>query len=171
MKKHEGMTLMEVLAALLVLTLLVVAVGTSLDLLGRTEGTTRFASESDALAAVLQTTLEDVLGFGENVAGGSFSNRSYGIVSGTLCVVEGKLCVREAEEARPLLGSGVYGDLSVADLQIQFIPPGQSGTVTRPDGSVVSDIPGGVFYVTFRIENAAGLSRDYETAARLVNPE
>lgn len=169
MKKCEGMTLMEVLAALLVLTLLVAAMGTSLDLMGRAETAARFASESDALAAVLQTTLQDVLGFAEAVDGEMISNREYGIVNGTLCIRDGKLCVREAEP-RPLTGAGIYGDLSLSNLQIQYIPPGQSGTVTRTDGSVVSEIPGGVFYITFRIENPVGLSQTYETAVRQVNP-
>ena len=171
--KDSGMTLMEVLAALLVLTLLVTAMGTSLDLMARAETSTRFAAESDALASVLQTTLADVLGFAESVRETDgelrFSNREYGIQDGTLCLEDGKLCVRDAE-TRPLTGSGIYGDLTVCDLKIQYIPPEQSGTITRLDGTTCADIPGGLFYVTFRIENATGLTRDYETAIRQVNP-
>ena len=169
MRKCEGMTLIEVLAALLVLTLLAVAMGTSLDLIGRAEASSRFASESDALAAVLQTTLEDVLGFAETLDGETVSNREYGIVNGTLCIGEGKLCVREAE-IRPLAGPGIYGELTLAELDICYIPPGQSGTITRLNGTEMTGIPGGVFYITFRIEHPAGLSRTYETAIRQVNP-
>ena len=173
--KDSGMTLMEVLAALLVLTLLVTAMGTSLDLMARAVTSTRFAAESDALASVLQTTLADVLGFAESVRetadGLQFSNREYGITNGQLCLAEGKLCVREADSAPKLLtGSGVYDDLRISDLKILFIPAGESGAVTRLDGTEVAEIPGGVFYITFRIENGTGLFRDYETAVRLVNP-
>lgn len=174
--KDSGMTLMEVLAALLVLTLLVTAVGTSLDLMARAETATRFAAESDALASVLQTTLADVLGFGESLReteeGLRFSNREYGVLNGVLCQEEGKLCVREAGfEPKLLTGSGIYGDLRLADMKIRYIPAGQSGAVTRLDGTEVTEIPGGVCYITFRIENGTGLFRDYETAVRLVNPE
>lgn len=169
MRKSEGMTLMEVLAALLVLTLLVAAMGTSLDLMARAETASRFASESDALAAVLQAALQDVLGFAEAAEGGSISNREQGIRNGTLCIEEGKLCVREAE-TRILTASGIYGDLKVSDLQIRYIPPGQSGTVTRLDGREITDVPGGLFYVTFSIEHPTGLSRTYETAIRQANP-
>ncbi len=97
--RDAGMTLMEVLAALLVLTLLVTAMGTSLDLMGRLETSSRFAAESDTLAATIQTTLADVLGFGENVEilGDSpvFTNREFGIQKGSLYLEEGKLCVRD----------------------------------------------------------------------------
>ena len=174
--KDSGMTLLEMLAALLVLTLLVTAMGTSLDLMARAETSTRFAAESDALASVLQTTLADALGFAESVReteeGLRFTNRDYGIHNGQLCLAEGKLCVREAGfTPRVLTGSGVYDDLRLADLKIRFIPQGESGTVTRLDGTEVTGIPGGVFYITFRVENGTGLFRDYETALRLVNPE
>ena len=173
--KDSGMTLMEVLAALLVLTLLVTAMGTGLDLMARAETSTRFAAESDALASVLQTTLADVLGFAESVReiGGElrFSNRDYGIIHGSICLAEGKLCVREDDsEPKLLTGSGIYDDLRISDLKIQFVPPGESGAVTRLDGTEVAEIPGGVFYIAFRIENGTGLFRDYETAVRLVNP-
>lgn len=167
--RNEGMTLMEVLAALLVLTLLVTAMGTSLDLMGRLETASRFAAESDTLAATIQTTLADVLGFAENLEGNTFSNREYGIQKGSLCLEAGKLCVRETE-VRPLLGSGIYGNLAVTELEIQYIPPGESADMIRPDGSEIPNVPGGVFYITFRIENSTGLGRDYETAVRLVNP-
>lgn len=174
--KDSGMTLMEMLAALLVLTLLVTAMGTGLDLMARAETAARFAAESDTLASVVQTTLADVLGFGESVreteGGLQFSNREYGISNGKLCLAEGKLCVREAGfEPKPLTGSGIYGDLRISDLKIQFIPLGESGTVTRLDGTEVIEIPGSVFYITFRVENGTGLFRDYETALRQVNPE
>ena len=169
MRKCEGMTLMEVLAALLVLTLLVVAMGTSLDLMARAETASRFAAESDALAAVLQNTLQDVLGFAETADGERISNREYGIVNGTLCIGEGKLCIRDGE-IRPLTGSGIYGDLTLAELNICYIPPGQSGALTRLDGTELTNIPGGLFFVTFRIENPTGLSQTYETAIRQVNP-
>ena len=173
--KDSGMTLMEVLAALLVLTLLVTAMGTGLDLMARAETSTRFAAESDALASVLQTTLADVLGFAESVRETDgelrFSNREYGITNGRLCLTDGRLCVREDNSGPKLLtGSGIYDDLRISDLKIQFVPPGESGTVTRLDGTEVGEILGGVVYITFRIENGTGLFRDYETAVRLVNP-
>jgi prepilin-type N-terminal cleavage/methylation domain-containing protein len=169
MRKCDGMTLMEVLAALLVLTLLVTAMGTSLDLMGRAENASKFSAESDALASSLQTVLADVLGFAENLEDNTFSNREYGIQKGSLCLEAGKLCVRETE-VRPLLGSGIYGELAVTELEIQYVPEGQSADITRPDGREISNVPGGVFYITFRIENSTGLSRVYETAVRLVNP-
>ncbi len=171
MRKCDGMTLMEVLAALLVLTLLVTAMGTSLDLMGRAETVSRFSSESEALASTIRTTLQDVLGFAETEDGTTFSNREYGIQNGVLCLDTGKLCVQEAGNTpRILTGSGIYGDLFLSDLKILYIPAGGSAAITRLDGTELPNGPGGVFYITFRIEDPAGLSRDHETAVRQVNP-
>ena len=172
---NGGMTLMEVLAALLVLTLLVTAMGTGLNLAAKIQEEALFASESAALADILQTALADVLGFGSDIRaeGDSvrFSSSDYGLGDGQLVLADGLLCLRESGgEPRPLVGEGAYGTMKISQWKLHYIPRNSVETVTLLDGTAVTPLRGGLFYISFRIESPSGLCRDYETVVRLVNP-
>ena len=67
LKSKSGMTLMEMMASLLILTLLVTAMGTGMDTAMNVYGDAMFESNSASLAGIVNTALSDVLRHAQDV--------------------------------------------------------------------------------------------------------
>lgn len=171
-KNESGMTLMELLVSILILALLAVAMGTGMDAAMEIYADAQFETDSAALAGILNAALEDVLMFSGNVTReGAFTNAEYGVLNGTLGVSDGKLCLGQGGAWRPLVNSGAYPDLAVADVQTVYAPPGEETTITLLDGTVAAIRRGGVFYITYQIVSTRDETKSLtvETLVRLLN--
>lgn len=67
LKSKSGMTLMEMMASLLILTLLVTAMGTGMDTAMNVYGDAMFESNSASLAGIVNTALSDVLRYAQDI--------------------------------------------------------------------------------------------------------
>lgn len=134
-RNRRGFTLAETLAALVVVVLLAMSVqiGTMSALRART--VSRFQSESEILAATLNSALGDMLHYATcaryDGAGGTvyLNNPGYGIVNGQILDRGGRLYVNAAanisadsEDAAllTLTGAGAYTDLTVSGFQMLY---------------------------------------------------
>ena len=123
---ESGMTLMEMLAAILVLTLLVTAMGTGMDGAMEVYGASLFETDSAMLARILNEAMTDVLRFaqiqiredGEIV----LRYEKYGLMEGILGESEGKIVLQTENGVQLLANPGVYGDLSVQAFRLEYIP-------------------------------------------------
>lgn len=192
MKKRNGksgMTLLEMLVSLLILTLLVTAMGTGMELARKIYEDAVFESESAALAAIVNTALGDVLRYAENVhtpedrdavgnpvgdtVGFVFTNTEYGLPdvyfqTGSGADKDGGILIlrslRLGEgscsiQETPLVNSGAYPNLEITNFSATYVVPGSEGK------------RGGYFYITYTIRNCRDPAkiRQIETIVRLVN--
>ncbi|MEG2176816.1 MAG: type II secretion system protein [Oscillibacter sp.] len=142
-RRSRGFTLTETLAAVLILTLLtgVIAVGISAAVRAKTQ--LLFTSESDLLAATLNTALGDVLHYAtEPVTEDktvSFTNANYGVLHGQLlCDAEsGKLYLQPSAapgDRFTLVSDGAYTNLKVSDFQLAYADGLFTGSYTITGG-------------------------------------
>lgn len=171
-QSQSGMTLMEMLACISILTLLVTAMGTEMDSAMQIYEDSLFESESAALGEILNTAMADVIRFGRDIREENgeiqLSNQEYGLQNGTLCEVDGYICLKSAGVRQMLVNTGTYGDLRISDFQARYIPPGSGETLTLLDGTRIEAESGGYAYIVYTIwENAH--SRRVETVVRPLN--
>ena len=169
----SGMTLMEMLVCILILTLLVTAMGTGMESAMKIYEDSLFESESAALAEILNTAMEDVIRFGREVRADAgelrLSNPEYGLQDGTLWEAEGYVYLKSAGSQRLLVGTGIYGGLRVGDLQARYIPAGSGETLTLLDGTQIASEAGGFVYITYAVTEGTH-TRQVETVVRPLNP-
>lgn len=189
LRKKCGMTLMEMLASLLVLTLLVTAMGTGMDSAGRIYREAAFASDSAALATIVNTALGDVLRYAEDIrvpeavdaagnpvdeaVGFVFSNQDYGLrdvyfqtktgdddTGGILTLRSLRLeAGSRSIQETALVNSGAYPNLEITNFTASYVAPGYAGK------------RGGYFTITYTIRNCTepSQSREEKTVVRLLN--
>lgn len=128
-RNKQGFTLVETLAALLILSLLtaVIAMGTTTAV-----GIYRdslFVSESGILRSTLNTALSDVLryaAFAETVGEGdvSITNPNYGLFDGRILLEDGKLRLESAASDEGdllwLVSDGAYTTLQLRDFTLAY---------------------------------------------------
>ncbi len=137
-RNRRGFTLAETLAALVIVVLLAMSVQMGTMTALRTRTASRFQSESEILAATLNSALGDMLHYATcaryDGAGGTvyLNNPGYGIVNGQILDRGGRLYVNatanisvDSEDATllTLTGAGAYTDLTVSDFQIAYLWP------------------------------------------------
>ena len=134
-RNRRGFTLAETLAALVIVVLLAMSVqmGTMTALRART--VSRFQSESEILAATLNSALGDMLHYATcaryDGAGGTvyLNNPGYGIVNGQILTKDGRLYVNATTSLSAsdpnatlltLTGAGAYTNLTVSGFKMLY---------------------------------------------------
>lgn len=190
LKTKAGMSLMEVMVALLIMVLLVVGMGTGMDAGMRVYADAHFESSSASLAGTLNTALTDVLRYanvvrepneGETFPAGVthvFSNYEYGLSDVYLAIPstgdrKGVLQVVNLSDnnGTPVVNPGLYPNLQIISFSITYYPEGEPGTLTTLDAETTVNVSrGGFFYIKYKIANKDGTkTRDAETVVRLMN--
>lgn len=147
-RSAKGFTLVETLAAMLIVTLLTgaIAVGTSTAV--KIHSAAVFASESELLAATVNAALGDVLRYAdydpveEDFA---ITNQGYGILQGRILLRDGRLYINTSslpDDSGTLLilvSDGAYTTLRITDFTISYSAEDAlfSGgyTITNQDGT------------------------------------
>ena len=181
-RRNSGFSLIELLCALLILVILVIGIGVSMDAGVGIYRDATFEAESATLAGILNTSIGDILRYSidvrettqeEKAEHGSdvkfvFTSTDYGIQDayfyipphmsgGTMGPVQMKNLRNPA--VVELVNTGAYPDLVVSDFEI---------TYTARQGTGVE---GGYFEITYLItsETDETKTRSVETIVRLMN--
>ena len=134
-RNRRGFTLAETLAALVIVVLLAMSVQMGTMTALRTRTASRFQSESEILAATLNSALGDMLHYAtcaKYIATSGLvyiNNPGYGIVNGQFVVKDGRLYVNattglSASDPNATLltltGAGAYTDLTVSGFKMLY---------------------------------------------------
>lgn len=134
-RNRRGFTLAETLAALVIVVLLAMSVQMGTMTALRTRTASRFQSESEILAATLNSALGDMLHYAtcaKYIATSGLvyiNNPGYGIVNGQILAKDGRLYVNATTSLSAsdpnatlltLTGAGAYTDLTVSDFQMLY---------------------------------------------------
>ena len=181
-RRNSGFSLIELLCALLILVILVIGIGVSMDAGVGIYCDATFEAESATLAGILNTSLGDILRYSvdvrettaeEKLEHGSdvefvFTSLDYGIQDayfyipphisgGTMGPVQMKNLRNPA--VVELVNTGAYPDLVVSNFEIEYSPREDAG------------VKGGYFEISYLIssETDAAKTRSVETIVRLMN--
>lgn len=154
LRSKKGFTLVELLAALLILTLMLSVVSAGISMAFTIYRKSLFISESETLSATVDTALSDVLRFAENVATDKdgqvsmLTNDYYGISYSMIGIDSDGYIVYNTDLL--LIGTGAYTSLRIKDFSLQYDNTAHvfSGSYTiynRKDTSMSKD-----FSFTFR---------------------
>lgn len=146
---RSGVTLVELLAAVMVLTLLSLAVGAGMNLASRSYKTVTADAEGQLLLSTAAERLMDELRYASDVerteAGVVYTSPSFG-AGASVSARDGRLVVTVSGEAKQLLPAGVYGDGGVYGLELAdgLDYDGQSGVFTfhlavTDDGEILAE--------------------------------
>lgn len=165
LKSKVGMSLMEVMVALLVMVLLVVGMGTGMDAGMRVYGDATFEANGATLAGYLNTALTDVLRYAQDIKtdGGkiTFTNLELGLRNAYIEPNEsGILYINSADtggfQPKALVNTGAYTKLVIKEDSF--------------DLSYHEDSRGGYFLAEFVIASADGKEREpTQVVVRLMN--
>lgn len=181
-RKNAGFSLIEMMCALLIMVLLVMAIGVGMDAGSKIYRDATFESESATLAGILNTSLGDILRYSsylrattveERAENGTdaefvFTSIDYGIQDAYFYTpphedgsYKGTLQMKNFRNSRTveLVNSGAYPDLTVSNFKITYKPR------TKPG------VDGGYFTITYDIfsETDASKVRNVQTIVRLMN--
>ncbi|MDD4844932.1 MAG: prepilin-type N-terminal cleavage/methylation domain-containing protein [Anaerotignum sp.] len=161
----KGFSLFESIVALLIISLLTIGVATGVNTAASVYKKSLFLSESDVLAATVDTALSDVLRFSSNIteqADGTvqFTNANYSVRNGHFLLKDGWLYLNltnekmdDAEDAplAALLNGGIYTSMKI--------------------DSYILDYKDGVFSGSYVIQSKedSALEKSYEFYFRPIN--
>lgn len=136
MKKRRssgGFTLMEVLVSMLILTFLIIGMGSGMKTALSVYRESTFQSGSTALIGTLNATLEDVLRYAEDIEQSEgetvvrFTNLDYGLQGAQFLCWKATdtdaptvVTVKDSRGERSLLPTGSYTDMTVTAFDIQY---------------------------------------------------
>lgn len=192
LKSKAGMTLIEMMAALLIMVLLVVGMGTGMDAGMRVYRDSKFETDSAALADILNTSFGDLFRYAENVTAKTslsaddqnklptgmefvFTNPEYGILNGYfhLNTDTGAVQLMDLQSGtkKDLVNTGVYPNLEISDLDVLYAPPGVQELPIEGKPEPVKVGRGGLFYVTYQIRSTVDTAKtkDVVTVVRQMN--
>lgn len=175
LKKNGGFTLIETLAALLIMVVLVAGMDTAMESASRIYEESVFQSDSASVAGILNTTMGDLFRYSTNIkvadadhplerADGTplafvFTNAEFGIRDAYIQSVEGGRCCLQLKSAKDtekpaidLINGGVYPNMTIQNFAYAY-----------------SD---GVFTVSYTLQSTtnASLSCEKTGTFRLMNP-
>lgn len=192
LKQKSGFSLMELLVALAVFTLLSVGIITGMKAGFKVYKESTFLSDSSSLAGIIHTTMGDMLRYSVDVQKntGSFPNYNgdnlgpdvvefvftsddYGLQAayfpkaGAGTSDGGQIFLRNLNDSSvaDLVNSGAYPNLKVSDLKVDYVP----SKTPKPDGSQ----RGGYFNITYKITDLTDstLTESYTHVVRLMNDD
>lgn len=189
LKSRRGLTLMEALVSIVILVMLIISMGTGINAAIGIYGESRFESNSASLADIINTSLNDILRYAENIKPKTlgednttytFTNIEYGMQDVYFYIpaetigteIKGILSLQSASAASfktPLVNSGVYSDMEIKDFSIKYLDAGDS---TKDEDGIITTY-GGCFYITYTIKSTIDteMERVVETVVRLANPD
>jgi len=191
LQNNKGLTLVEMLCALLILVFVVVGMGITMDAGMNIYQDATFESESASLAGILNTSVGDILRYAEDITvnqgylngpngtlvakadvGFVFTSMDYGIQDAYFYtpVQEGNVSmgVLQMKNLRntdivELVNTGAYPDLAISNFKLTYVEPGsdEAGNTGR----------GGYFTVKYDIfhETDTAKKRHVEYVVRLMN--
>lgn len=180
------MTLMEMMAALLVMVLLVMGMGTGMDAGMRVYRDSQFETDSAVLADILNTSMSDLLRYAEDVKPSTatpegiefvFTNAEFGVLDGYFQMSEqdatGSVQLKNLRDssAVDLVNAGAYPDLKIANLHVIYAPENETAITIPGETNATSVSRGGFFYITYDILSKVDTakSRTVETVVRQMN--
>ena len=179
-RNKRGFTLMETMAAILVMVLLVVGIGTGMDTGLRVYREVTFETDSAALAGMIDTALSDMLRHAENIDPSPdaldpnnqpvcavFTNVDQGLKDAYIYIEgsgtsSGMLKIRSIHnnlQPVELVNAGAYPDLQIERFNLNYVEPGEEGK------------RGGYFEVKYTIASSldSTRTREMETVVRPLN--
>lgn len=183
LKNTRGFTLVESLAALMVLVLLVVGMDSGMKAATRAYTQSIFESNSAALSGILNTAMGDILRYSEDVTtestenltvpadpGFVFTNYEYGVKNAYLQpapqenrVVLKVISLEAGTPAVELVNTGAYPRLTLKDFRISYHKPTASGG----QGTAGT----GYYEISYTVQDVkrAELSREVKFSVRQLN--
>ena len=184
LKNKGGFTLIEMMAALLILVLMVVSMGYVMESASRVYEDSTFEAQSGSLSGILNTALGDILrysysvnenpGVREDSAGNHiskadvgffFTSLDYGIRDGYFYTprqpdgsYQGVLQMRNLHDSSvvEVVNAGAYPNMTVSDFEITYVAPG-----AKVEGARVR---GGYFDISYKIFDRSNSSRFREVS-------
>lgn len=196
LKNKAGFTLVEMMAVVLILVILTMGIGKTMDAGMQIYRDAIFEADSASLAGILNTALGDVLRFSEDItentgtfedASGSlidravvefvFTNWEYGAEDAYFHIPlqaggisKGVLQMKSISNTDiiELVNTGAYPDLVISNFEIQYVKPG--ATVTDAAGNI-QKLRGDYFNVSYKIysESNDQMVREVYTTIRRMN--
>lgn len=200
LKSKAGLTLMEMMAALLVMVLLVVGMGTGMDSGMRVYQDAQFESSTATLSSVMQTSLSDLLRYAQVEAGDtphdfSITNKDFGVLNGKFSLVNGEIKVVNPHDGAKSVVAGIgkngKDEAKITSFEIDYIgvdPQGRqmkyNPDETDPDAKLVvftGDVSalgeneflisrGGFFHIKYTIESG-GKAKEGAFVVRQMNAQ
>ena len=183
LRNKSGLTLMEMLVSILILTMLVVGMGTGMNTALEVYKKSNFESKSATLADTVNTAMSDVLHYALDVDttgsnGPVFTNVDNNLLKVYFCIKEpdangaGVLCLRNASDKDVLLFSrGTYGSLAIKKLKVVFCQNEEENVERIGGKGQLSTAHGSFFYITYEIVDTtdATLVRQVENIVRPIS--
>lgn len=187
LKSKAGLTLMEMMAALLVMVLLVMGMGTGMDAGMRVYRDSQFETDSAALADILNTSMSDLLRYAQDVKKSTatpdgiefvFTNAEFGVLDGYFQMSDqenskGTVQLKNLKDssALELVNAGAYKNLSITNLHVIYVPEGAIEMQIPGDENKTPISRGGFFYITYEISSTvdSAKTRTEETVVRQMN--
>ncbi len=128
-RKKRGFTFVETLVALLIVTLLSMAVMTGIRIAWNAHEKALFSSESEILADTINTSLGDLLHYasydGADTDGTvQFSSQEYGVLNGSIWIDKGRLYVKTSSDEKAsqlrLINEGAYTSIDIDAFQMTY---------------------------------------------------
>lgn len=186
LRNKSGLTLMEMLVSILILTMLVVGMGTGMNTALEVYKKSNFESKSATLADTVNTAMSDVLHYALDVDttganGPVFTNVDNNLLKVYFCIKEpdangaGVLCLKNASKEVLLFSRGTYGSLAIKNLSVTFCQEKEDEVVTinriGESGGTLSTAHGSFFYITYEIVDTTDttLVRQVENIVRPIS--
>ncbi len=196
LRSKAGFTLIEMMAVVLILVVLMMGIGKTMDAGMQIYRDATFEADSAALAGILNTSIGDILRYSQDIlentgtfedASGDlivkervafvFTNLEYGIQDAYFYtpiqeggVSRGVLQMKNLRNADivELVNTGAYPDLVISNFKITYVAKG--ATVLNASGASIES-RGDYFHVTYEIfsESNDQLKRNVETIIRRLN--
>ena len=186
LKSKAGLTLMEMMAALLVMVLLVVGMGTGMDAGMRVYRESKFETDCAAMGDIMNTSISDLLRYAQNIRKDTvtsddgtkdvFSNPEFGILDGYIQLSEnGIIQLKSLNGSAPidLVNMGAYRNLIVDDFRYEYITESTEVPTDDESAKVITVEHLGFFYVfyTVKSENDSAKTRDFVAVVRPMNSQ
>lgn len=190
LRNKSGLTLMEMLVSILILTMLVVGMGTGMNTALEVYKKSNFESKSATLADTVNTAMSDVLHYALDVNpeaenGPTFTNVDNNLLKVCFAIKKldadeddtnedsmGILCLKNATGKEVLLLSrGTYGSLAIKNLKVVFCQDEEENVERIGGKGQLSTAHGSFFYITYEIVDTtdATLVRQVENIVRPIS--